>query len=245
MFFFKMGYDRRSLLTERCFHFPLMITMCSGYTLCIFTLFVFSLVHVRTSSPAGRQDIVMLSDGQIRSCYSALHQRRTRIVWQWSSMCSTVTLRVHQRWLTLSLKQSHYKVDMTSVTAAIITGQDSWPLAVTAHAAIRRNTARRLAAEPTEQKLFHNAASIVSDSEDFFSRCTLAGVFSFIRNLKSDGRVFRALVCNFSVSPLVGSHKKNVQTSLCFIRCSNIWFLVTYETISTSLHDQINPRLYL
>lgn len=178
-----MGTDRRSLLTERCFHSPLMITMCSGYTLCFFTVFVFSLVHARISSPAGQQDIVMLSDRQIRSCYSILRQRRMKIVWQWSSMCSTVTLRIHEWWLTPSLKQSHYKVDMTSVTLAIITGQDSWPLPVIVHVAIRRNAMHWLALEPRSKSCFI-MLPIVSDSKGFFSCCKLPGVFFFKRKPK-------------------------------------------------------------
>lgn len=54
----------------------------------------------RISFTAGWQDIVILSDRQITSCYSLLHQR-IEIVWQWSSVCSTVTLPTHGRWLTV------------------------------------------------------------------------------------------------------------------------------------------------
>lgn len=117
-----------------------------------FTLLVFSPVHAQISS--GQQDIVMLSDRQIRSCYSILRQRGMKIAWQWSSTCSTVTLRVHKRWLTPSLKQSRNKLDMTSVTPAIITGQDSWPLPVMVHVAIRRNTTHWLHAEPRSKTCF-------------------------------------------------------------------------------------------
>lgn len=98
-------------------------------------------------------------------------------------VCSTVTLRTHERWLAPSLKQSHYKVDMTSVTSAIITGQDSWPLPVMEHVAIRRNATHWLAVEPRSESCFI-MLSIVSDSKGFFSCCKLPGVFFFKRNPK-------------------------------------------------------------
>lgn len=108
------------------------------------------------SFPTVRQDVVRLSDGQIGRCYNVLRQRRLKVVWQRSSARSTVTRRGHEWWRVLtsgdewwlgpSLKPSHYKVDMTSVTPAIITGQDSWPLAVVTHVAVRRYAAAWLAA---------------------------------------------------------------------------------------------------
>lgn len=149
----------------------------------LFTVVVFLLANVRICSPAGGQDIVMLSGRQIRSCYSVLRQRQMKVVWQWSSVCSTVTLHIHKWWLAPSLKQSHYKVDMTSVTSAIITGQDSWPLPVMEHVAIRRNATHWLAVEPRSESCFI-MLSIVSDSEGFFSCCKLPGVFFFKRNPK-------------------------------------------------------------
>lgn len=130
-------------------------------------MFVFSIVHVRIASPAGWQDIVMVSDGQFRSCYSVLRQSRMKIVWQWSSTCSTVTLHVHELWLTPSLKQSHYKLDMTSVTPTIITGQDSWPLPVMVHVVIRSNTTHWFSAEPTSESCFI-MLSVVIGAEVFF-----------------------------------------------------------------------------
>lgn len=76
--------------------------------------------------------------------------------------------QVHEQWLAPSLKQSHYKVDMTSVTPAIITGQDSWPLPVAEHVAIRRNAAHWLAVEPRSESRFI-MLSIVLDSQAYFS----------------------------------------------------------------------------
>lgn len=178
-FFLKMAYDRRSLLSEWTFHSPLMITMCNGYTLCILLRLCF---HPFMRSPVGQQDIVMLSDRQIRSCYSILRQRGMKTVWQWSSTCSTVTLRIHQRWLTPSLKQSRNKLDMTSVTPAIITGQDSWPLPVMVHVAIRCNATHWLHAEPRSTTCFIMLYN-VADRKGFFSCCKLAGVcFSLQEN---------------------------------------------------------------
>lgn len=164
------------------------------------------MVHARIASPASWQDIVMLSDGQFRSCYSVLRQSRMKIVRQWSSTCSTLTLHVHELWLTPSLKQSHYKLDMTSVTPAIITGQDSWPLPVMAHVVIRSNTTHWFSAEPHERKLFHNAVYCIRRWGVFFffswSSCRkLAAVcFSSRRNHKSDSEFFFFLE-HLSINP--------------------------------------------
>lgn len=134
----------------------------------------------------------------------------------------------------LSLKQTHYKVDMTSVNPAIITGQDSWPLPVMVHVAIRRNATHWLAAESRSKSCFI-MPSIVSDSKGFFSCCKLAGVFFFKR--KPEFMFF----CNFSMPPLVESHKKQLYVSSDV----NHMVLVTYETISSILDGQINPRFSL
>ena len=120
-------------------------------------IYMFSAADVKMCSPAGRRDAVMLSDRRIRSCYSVLRQRQTKVVW-W---CDSDPVCVQQWpcvWLTPSLKQRHRKADMTCVTAAIITGQVSWPLPVAEHVAIRHNVAHRLAVESRSKKLFHNAA---------------------------------------------------------------------------------------
>lgn len=91
---------------------------------------------------------------------------------------------VHTSGDSLSLKQTHYKVDMTSVNPAIITGQDSWPLPVMVHVAMRRNGTHWLAAEPRSKSCFI-MLSIVSDRKTgFFSCCKLAAVFFFKKKSK-------------------------------------------------------------
>lgn len=98
--------------------------------------------------------------------------------------------RVHERWLAPSLKQSHYKVDMTSVTPAIITGQDSWPLPVAEHVAIRRNAAHWLAVEPRSESCFI-MLSIVLDSQAYFSAAANCLVcFSSTENWNSGSHVW-------------------------------------------------------
>lgn len=138
-------------------NFPLvtpLIMICRCKATCIF----FPCVSLFTclwgmTSPAGWQDIVILNDGQIRSCYSALRQKGRKTVWQQSRMYSPVTLSSYKQWLSPSLKQSHYKLDMASVTLAIIRGQDSWPLLVMVHVVITSLIGRGT----QMQKLFCNA----------------------------------------------------------------------------------------
>lgn len=80
--------------------------MCSSlqfvFFIILFFVFVFSQIQARISSPAGRQDVIMLSDRWIRSRYSVLRQRGTKIVWQWSSVCSTAN-PTHTRAVTHSV----------------------------------------------------------------------------------------------------------------------------------------------
>lgn len=109
--------------------------------------------------------------------------------------------RVHERWLAPSLKQSHYKVDMTSVTPAIITGQDSWPLPVAEHVAIRRNAVHWLAVEPRSESCFI-MLSIVLDSQAYFS----AVVFGMIRQFQRASSCWMSQKCSgywFFLSHLV------------------------------------------
>ncbi len=161
---------------------------------------VFSQVHARICSPAGWQDIVMLSDRQITSRYSTLRQREMTIVWQWSIMFSTVTPCIHERWLALSLKQSHYKADMTSVTLAIITGQDSWPLPVTVHVEIRITRLSDWLWSPGAKAVL-KCFLLNQTVRPFSVAANCLVCFSSRGKQKSDSRVFR--VCDSSMPPLV------------------------------------------
>lgn len=150
--FYEIGQEITNI---KCGVFFLIARTCRGYTFCLFSPGVyFCLCFFAIRSPARWQDIVILSDRQIRSCFSLLRQRGTKTVRQRSSRSSPATLCVYKQWLSPSLKQIHFKLDMTSVTLAIIRGQDSWPLLVTAHVAIRHNAARWLAATPRRRSGF-------------------------------------------------------------------------------------------
>lgn len=122
----------------------------------------------------------LLSDRQTGHCYDEWQTDQKllqRIASETNEGCVTAIQYVFnsdpaldERWLAPSLKQSHYKVDMTSVTPAIITGQDSWPLPVMEHVAISRNVTHCLVVEPRSKRCFI-MVSIVPDSKGFVSCC--------------------------------------------------------------------------
>lgn len=149
--FFKIEFDRRSLFTGWCFHCPLMITMCSGHMLCIFTVFVLLLVHMELVFQQGDRTLLfwVTHSSEVVTVYCIREKCDSNPVHvqQWPP-------RIYKQWLTPSLKQSHYKLDMTSVTPAIIRGQDSWPLPVVVHVVIRHNATHWLAAEPRSKSCF-------------------------------------------------------------------------------------------
>lgn len=160
-FQYQYGHDVQWLHTLDVF----LLSNCTITFLCAIT------------SQAGRQDIVILNDRQIRRCYSTLRQRKLKTEWQRSRACSPLTLCMCKQWLTPSLKQSHYKPDMTSVTLAIIRGQDSWPLLVTAHVAIGRSTDSWLAEAYKSRCSFVMLLHVYSIRQLglFFSCCKLDG----------------------------------------------------------------------
>lgn len=172
-------------------------------------MFVFSLVHARISSPAGRRDIVILSDRQIRSCFSILRQRGTEncvtvIHYVFNSDPTYTRAMTHsviktkplQTWHDICHPGHHHRSGLLTSPCHSACSDQKW-----------RNSL--IGCRAQEQKLFHNAVYCIRQLGFFFSCCKLAGVcFSSRRNLKSDSHVFMALVCNFSIPSLFESHKK-------------------------------------
>ena len=181
-----------------------MITMCSGLVFLLrlcFLSFMWELVVRQTDrtllcwvTDRSQAVTVYCVRGEWKSCDSD-----PVCVQQWPC--------VHTSGDSLSLKQTHYKVDMTSVNPAIITGQDSWPRPVTVHVAMRRNVTPWLAAEPRSKSRFI-MLSIVSDRKGFFSCCKLAAVFLF----KNKSKVVFLEACSAISACLLLSknHKKRL-----------------------------------